>query len=99
MMPKMAPDAPALRALSEYASDVADPRTPAPKYSMRNRTLPYRCSIAPPNKMSPTILSARWMNPMWTNVAVVSRHHCDAGRIPGNAPNRYRVRFDVGEPV
>jgi len=35
MTPKIAPDAPALKLAWEYERDVADPRTPAPRYSMK----------------------------------------------------------------
>src|SRR5207248_148586 len=44
MIPKIAPDAPALRSLCENARDVAEPRTPASMYRRKKRSLRYRSS-------------------------------------------------------
>jgi len=45
------------------------------------------------------MLKAICAKPRCTNMAVMRRHHCDAGKGFVRAPNRLSVRPDVGDPV
>ena len=61
--PKMAPEAPTVRASGEMISAPRDPPSRDTKYTTASGTRPTDFSISPPRIQSAYMLNARWMKP------------------------------------